>query len=107
MAKYIVTHPDNIADLRTVSDALSLAHAGGFFGMKIVTNEYMARYCSEYRPPNTRLIEHEKSDEVWLKYFGMGRYVETKMPLFLQVTDDDLWPVRMMKSRYRISDTFV
>lgn len=83
MSDYIVTHPDNLADLYSACEVLAESHAGGFFGMKIVTNDHLPRYRSEYRPPNTRLIEHEQSDEVWLRYFGMGRYVQTKKPLFL------------------------
>lgn len=87
MRKFILTHPDNLAEIKRVTGPLNLAEPGTFYGMPIRTSAHMARYRSEWRAPSTRLIEYEKSDEVWLKYFGFGSMVETREPLMLEVED--------------------
>lgn len=94
MKDRIVTHPDNLTELRTMSDKLSFASPETFFGLEIIANEYLPRFRSEYRPPKDRFFDYDKSDHVWLKYFGMGGYVETKEPLFLQVKDTPMFPFR-------------
>lgn len=89
---FIMTHPDNVKLLQD-----HFGHGGGvisgpkdLLGIPIRTSRHMAKFRSEWKRPDTRLIEHEPSDDVWLKYFGMGYYAETSEPLWLQLKEPEI-----------------
>lgn len=83
----ILCHPDNF---QLVQRACGVSYGDKpFGGVRIITNKHLPKFRSEYKPPRSRFIEYEKSDEPWLKYFGFGGVVETLEPLFLQVRDDE------------------
>lgn len=103
MSKIVACHPDNVAMLRQAAanaeelkrlDGIERAIVGAppiaFTGMKILANDALPRFKTEFVPPSHRFVEYEKKDEAWLRYFGMGHDVETKERAFFLIDEQVL-----------------
>lgn len=86
--KYWLTHPDNVSEMRRLSTFAGFENVP-FFAMPVRTSSFMPRYASKWEPPKERFFDYDKSDEVWLKYFGFGGYKQTNEPLILLIDEPE------------------
>ena len=61
--RHLFSHPNTIRTL-------------GELGRIIHPNEYLPETVKVWKFPDDPLVTYEKSDEVWCRYFGIGREVE-------------------------------